>query len=432
MPRPVFAFLLLILFSSVSYSQNRVSIPLGGNSWLRTSAVNGKEEVTNEGWSNWENTKAEWSVYFRVAHPGSLSAYLVLNVPEGASTLECSIGDKVKTISVSGSEEKNYKVGDWQIGDSGYVRIDMKGLAKSGKVYANVKGLYIEGTAVDERTTFVKNNDDNYFYWGRRGPSVHINYDLSAVTEDIEWFYNEITVRKGNDVIGSYFMANGFAEGYFGMQVNSSTERRILFSVWSPFKTDDPKQIPEDQKIRMVKKGESVYSGEFGNEGSGGQSILKYNWKAGLAYKFLLRAKPVENNYTNYTAWFYATDERKWKLIASFDRPATHTYLKRLHSFLENFEPATGYITRKAWYHDQWVRTISGKWIALNSMTFSADATARKGYRMDYMGGEDRKWFFLRNCGFFNETTPFRSIFKVQTPAKIPEIDIVNFEKAEH
>lgn len=53
-------------------------------------------------------------------------------------------------------------------------------------------------------------------------------------------------------------MANGFGEGYFGMQVNSETERRILFSVWSPFKTDNPKEIPDDHKITLNKVGQQV------------------------------------------------------------------------------------------------------------------------------------------------------------------------------
>lgn len=48
---------------------------------------------------------------------------------------------------------------------------------------------------------------------------------------NIEWYDNEVKVPKGEDVLGSYFMANGFGEGYFGFQVNSPTERRILFSV---------------------------------------------------------------------------------------------------------------------------------------------------------------------------------------------------------
>ena len=73
-----------------------------------------------------------------------------------------------------------------------------------------------------------------------------------------------MAVLKGSDLLGSYFMANGFAEGYFGIQVNSETERIILFSLWSPFKTDDPTSIPEDQKIKLLKKGDDVISNDFG------------------------------------------------------------------------------------------------------------------------------------------------------------------------
>jgi hypothetical protein len=91
---------------------------------------------------------------------------------------------------------------------------------------------------------------------------------------------NEITVPAGNDPVGSYFMGNGFGEGYFGIQVNSAIERKVLFSVWSPFETDDPREIPDDKKIILLKKGKEVHAGEFGSEGSGGQSYLKYNWKA--------------------------------------------------------------------------------------------------------------------------------------------------------
>jgi hypothetical protein len=206
-------------------------------------------------------------------------------------------------------------------------------------------------------------------------------------------------------------MANGFAEGYFGIQVNSASERRVLFSVWSPFRTDDPKNIPADQRILMRKKGADVYSGEFGNEGSGGQSYLKYNWKAGNHYKFLLKGEPA-NEYTIYSAWFFAPEKNEWMLIASFARPKTNTYLKRFHSFLENFIPDHGNKVRRALYGNQWIRTSDDRWIELNKATFSYDNTAAKGYRMDYAGGVEDQQFFLKNCGFFNTYTTYRSIFE--------------------
>src|SRR5690606_21222867 len=95
----------------------------------------------------------------------------------------------------------------------------------------------------DMQVDYVQNDQGNMFYWGRRGPSVHLQYQFPRSTP-LTYAYSEITVPKGQDAIGSYFMANGFGEGYFGMQVNSDTERRVLFSVWSPFQTDNPADIP--------------------------------------------------------------------------------------------------------------------------------------------------------------------------------------------
>lgn len=53
-------------------------------------------------------------------------------------------------------------------------------------------------------------------------------------------------------------MANGFSEGYFGMQVISEHERKILFSVWSGYKTDDPHAIPAEYKVDLLRKGPDV------------------------------------------------------------------------------------------------------------------------------------------------------------------------------
>ncbi len=398
------------------------AVPLGGNSFLTKKAPGGKEEVTNAGWINWQHTSTIFSTYIYLTQPGTLQLSAHTATVNGNSTIACTINGIKKSFSPN-NKEQNF-IGEWKITKPGYIKIDMQGIRKSGNVFAQPDNLFISGTALSDSTAFVKNNEGNYFYWGRRGPSVHLNYDLSAVNGDIEWFYNEITVPKGNDIIGSYFMANGFAEGYFGMQVNSPTERRILFSVWSPFNTDDPSQIPEDKKIKLLQKGTGVHTGEFGNEGSGGQSYMQYNWKAGETCKFLIHAQPAENNYTNYTAYFYAAEKKQWLLLASFSRPATHTYLTRLHSFLENFEPETGYITRSAQYSNQWVKTAAGEWKPICKASFTYDATAKKGYRLDYNGSLYKNNFVLRNCGFFNLRTPLKTIFTRNVTGTAPVVDL--------
>lgn len=424
----ILAFLGIVAFN-IAFSQpaHTVMVPVGGNSWVTPDNID--EKVSDSGWLQWKNGAAVFTTYLKLQKAGTLQVSAIIEIPEGVSVLKCTIGKKSKKIRVS-SGKKEYYIGQWKIEQAGYVAIHMQGVRKTGDLFAKLSAFKLSGTAIDEETAFVKNNDDHYFYWGRRGPSVHLSYDVSNAGNEVAYFYSEIEVPEGNDIVGSYYMANGFGEGYFGIQVNSPSERRVLFSVWSPFQTDDPTTIPDDEKILLSRKGEGVYTGEFGNEGSGGQSFLRYNWKTGSRYRFLLKGQPVENGYTNYTAYFYAPEENQWRLIASFSRPKISTYLTRFHSFLENFVPGTGNISRKAHYLNHWVRDKNGNWYAIDKARFTGDATAQKKYRMDYAGGIEDKKFFLKNDGFFNETTPLKTEFTLPIkPSTPPDIDFDALEK---
>lgn len=399
------------------HDTNKQTIPLGGNAWTTNGG-----EIKEQGLVNWNSDKTVCRTYFKVAQAGSLKVSVLMNPKGSKSKVSVSILGKSIDFVAEGNAEREFFVGEWNIPQAGYVSVEIKGVSKTNTSFGTISSLGVSGTSVTTELTYVKNNEGSYFYWGRRGPSVHLRYPTDGL-ENVEWFYNEVTIPKGNDVMGSYFMANGFGEGYFGMQVNSEAERRILFSVWSPFTTDNPAAIPQDQKILLLKKGDGVYTGEFGNEGSGGQSYLKYNWKAGNTYKFLLQGKPTADNYTTYTAYFFAPEENQWRLIASFKRPKTSTYLKSLYSFLENFIPETGNQERMGNFDNQWVYTAKTGWIELNQVVLTADNTARKGYRVDYDGGMKNGQFYLRNCGFFNDNTKLNQTFERPKKGKMPMID---------
>jgi hypothetical protein len=178
----------------------------------------------------------------------------------------------------------------------------------------------------------------------------------------------------------------------------------VLFSVWSPFQTDNPADIPADQRIILLAKGPQVRTGQFGNEGSGGQSYLIYPWKAGNTYQFLTEVRPAGENNTIYTSWFADKSDQKWQLIASFQRPKTDTHLTGFHSFLENFAPTTGHIGRRASYGNIWVCDTAGNWHESLQARFSVDATGGGRHRLDFNGGSDDESFFLQNCGFFDTT----------------------------
>lgn len=402
-----------LLFSASAFAQtSSLEIGMSGNSYV-TRQHDGAR-ITDRGLTRWTDPKSVVSVYFYLHE--STTADLSL-LAKGHSEIKVSYGKKHFKVRLDSDDFTQVPVGRISVSKPGYVRIDLQGLSMESNSFGEVKQLVAAN--VSGKSSYVTNFAD---YWGRRGPSVHLAYKLPA--GDTEWFYNEVTVPKEGETMHSYYMAAGFGEGYFGMQYNSPTERRVLFSVWSPFDTQNPKNIPDSHKIKLLRKGKDVHIGEFGNEGSGGQSYLCYPWKAGRTYKFLMQVHPDNQGNTIYTAYFYAPEEKAWRLIASFQRPLTNTWYTHAHSFLENFNPEQGYLSRKVMFGNQWARSKDGKWTRITDATFTHDATASAGVRLDYQGGETKdNRFYLMMGGFFNESVSMGTQFHCEPTGQAPEID---------
>lgn len=404
-----FCFCLLATYSL--HGQTTLNVRLSGNSYV-TSGTDGAR-IARNGVEKWTNPASVISTYFYLHEKDKPTLSIKA---KGHSQISVSYLNKRFKVKLNSDSPTVIPVGKLDIKEPGYVRIDLKGIKKEGETFGEVEELILEN--VHAKSNYVTDFSE---YWGRRGPSVHLSYPMPE--GEMEWFYNELTVPEDGEIMHSYYMANGFGEGYFGIQTNSPTERRVLFSVWSPFATDDPKSIPEEDQIKMLRRGEGVHIGEFGNEGSGGQSYLVYPWKAGVTYKFLMHVRPDGKGNTTYTAYFYATDESRWRLIASFMRPKTDTWYKRPHSFLENFNPNQGYLTRKVFFNNQWVRSNTGEWTRLDTAQFTNDATAAAQVRLDYQGGVENDRFFLKMGGFFNERVEKGTVFKRSPSGEKPEID---------
>lgn len=400
-----------------------IVIPLAGNTFQTAGTISSSSRITASGIENWVSAESVYSVWFNINKPAELNLSLIMENSDQKSKIKVTVLGKSYIITPGPGAKNPFPIGLVKATQSGYIRVDLQGLEKPGPSYGRPVSLQVSGEDRELIISCVKDNTDNRFYWGRRGPSVHLSYK-TPVDTDLEWFYSEITVPEGEDIIGSYFMANGFAEGYFGMQVNSETERRVIFSVWSPFVTDNPEEIPEEDRIRVIRKGEQTIAHDFGNEGSGGHSRILFPWKAGVTYRFLNRVRPDGNGNTLYSAWFFAPETGSWQFITTFSRPKTDTWLKRPHSFLENFVDRNGYLGRMAWYGNQWACDTNGKWYRLTEARFTGDDIARRGYRLDFAGGMEGDRFFLRNGGFFSPPVPLNSTFTV-SPTKLskPEVD---------
>ncbi len=421
---PFFVAVLLLTFwlSSVGLNAKEWTIAAGGNCYPNEPEV-AKGGLGRGGVLAWSEPAESYSFFFHVNQAAKLSLKLIARSSDGAAKLLAECNQNSAEVVIKEGEFQPLPCGTVTLTSPGYVRVNLKGVSRTGKSFGEIQALVVQSEFEGLEIDFVKNNEGNMFYWGRRGPSVHLSYEVPK-DKPIRYGYSEITVPVGEDPIGSYYMANGFGEGYFGIQVNSSSERRVLFSVWSPFQTDNPKDIPEDQRIESLGRGPEVRIGEFGNEGSGGQSYLIYPWKAGKTYRFLTEVKPDGKGSTIYTSWFGDKGENEWRLIASFRRPQTNTNLRGFHSFLESFNPTYGHIGRKARYGNVWVVDTNNEWHECTSARFSVDPTGGNRHRLDFDGGVEEKSFFLRNCGFFSETgKPGDNFARSSTANERPSID---------
>ncbi|MBV8605763.1 MAG: DUF5077 domain-containing protein [Pelomonas sp.] len=378
-----------------------VSVPLGGNAFL--TAAPADASIDDTGLHNWTSPRTTISTYVDVRQVGNLQVALVGGVfGSNYSLVKVSVdGRQALTVPLApaGVAGAVFPVGTFYIERPGYVKIELQGVKKDGGYFGDISALQIDGAAA-QGALFA--NDPSNFYWSRRGSSVHLGFNVPANTE---YFYSEVTVPPGQDPIGSYFMANGFNVGYFGMQVNSPTERWILFSVWNP----------PVGTTKLVASGKNVIVDSFGGEGTGGQSHLVLRWHAGATYRFITRAQPDGQGNTLFSAWFGVPDDDaqgrqggaepcvKWLYIATWQYQGTAMYHQGVYSFLENFNPDYGWRDRYAQYGNQWAVGANGAWTEVSSAYYDVDPTGLNQQRADFAGGvADRESrFYLRNDGFF-------------------------------
>lgn len=406
----------------VSLPDMLYSIPTEGNSWFFRNPDSPNQQVSNIGAQAWTDPEVVLRTYFWVERTGDLHIGLRAKVDSGQSVIAASFIDEEIELDLTGVGYEDMFIGTFTVDFPGYHYLDIRGISRESLNFANISHVLLGGTATASGVHYI---NEEYFYWGRRGPSVHLSYEKPQGATDIRWFYNEVSIPDGSDVIGSFFMANGFGQGYFGMQVNNENERRVLFSVWSPYVTDNPAEIPEEYRVILLDKGEGVIAQDFGHEGSGGQSYMIYDWQPESTYRFLLRGEPTGNGETDFTAFFYSPENGEWQLIASWRRPFTDTFLTNSHSFLENFDTRTGPLPRKGYFNNQWIFDTAGNWHEMTRARFTADATARSKARLDYAGGNYSadKGFFMKNCGFFSDNTEIDTWHTRLPSGEQPDVD---------
>ena len=416
MRRIAIFFTFFILHFSV-WSQNTFTIP--ANTGYAVPAENDEESLfqPGKGLQNWTDIKQEIHYFFHIAQEGKLLIALNLKNAEAGSIISVEIANKTFRLSIPQSTKFQKKIlGIVDFKDSGFYSIKIKGLKKSGNTIAEIESLELSGSAANGIHFNKKPR--------RNAASVHLRYPISDTTL-LTSFYNEITIPENADILHSYYMSNGFSRGYFGIQVNSENERRVIFSVWDAGnEAVNRSKVADSNKVKLIAKGDGVFADDFGNEGTGGHSHWRYNWKSGITYKMLVTAlMDSASQTTTYTGYFFVPEQQKWKLIASFRAPKDGKPLRNLYSFNENFVGINGQLQRYAYFGNQWGQRENGTWMELTESNFSYDATGKAGDRIDYGGGMEGGMFYLWNGGFKPANAKFGDRFIRPAKNNKPTID---------
>jgi Domain of unknown function (DUF3472)/Domain of unknown function (DUF5077)/FKBP-type peptidyl-prolyl cis-trans isomerase len=364
---------------------------------------------------NWFNPRQTIHFFFHVKDTGTVKLTLELGSRTASGIIKWTCNGQQKLIAVPKGDEyipKRVSGGKLSFSKPGFYELTLSCVKMTGTQPPNLGDIILTGNIA---STIHTNHKPR-----KNSASVHLSYPIKDSTQAIG-FYNELTIPKGFDYLYTYYMACGFRRGYFGMQVNSPTERRIIFSVWdSGTVPDDRSKVKPEDLVQPTGKGEGVVAEGFGNEGTGGHSHWVYNWKTDSTYRFYVTALP-DSNETYYSGYFFVPELQQWKLIASFRSPKDGKYLNGLYSFVENFDGKNGQLQRKALIGNQWIQTEDRKWQELTKAKFTYDATGKAGDRIDYEAGADNDHFYLGNGGFKEANVKYADTF-VRKPTQIPPV----------
>lgn len=373
--------------------------------------VNGARVSERSGITGWTNPKLKVLWYGEIKTPGDQDCAVSLRLPAGTeSKLRLTVADAVHEVTVTGTNAvQRVSFGTFKIASPGYQCFTLESLNADGAPAGDLEALLLDGPATRGAHFNLKER--------RNAASVHLAYPTPAGT-NVEAFYCEVAAV--DDPLWTYYMACGWHRGYFGMQVNSPTERRIIFSVWdSGDEAVSRDKVGAVDRVTLVAKGDGVYSGDFGNEGTGGHSHLKYLWKTGEKQRFIVTAKPVDATHTIYSGFYFHPNKKEWMLISSWKAPKDGGWLRGLYSFSENFIGDNGHLRRKALYGNQWIRTDAGQWMEVTHASFSHDPTGRAD-RLDRFMGVEEGQFFLSQGGFVSGFTKYGEKFNRPATGKPP------------
>lgn len=333
------------------------------------------------------------------------------------------------------------------------VKLEIRGEgARAGSYYYRFYEMWVSGWATRGEKGAIfdgKPTGINFSYAtprdGLAAPSIHMNMNPPA--GNMEYFYTEVTVPVGGDPLYCYYMTSGNSLGYAGIQTNSLTERRFLFSIWAPIEESDPAALKTKYNPKLVRVcNQPEYRSKmsvkvFGGEGTGGQCYYNAEWKTGETIKVLVRIRPHPDqvrfpNSTLNKAWFH--NGKEWVFMCEWRRqelqpgdkgtvtPKGPYWYTGASHFVEDFNGQQGHLPHMAFYSNHWFITDKGEYVEPTGYIFTGDQAEG---RADVAGGvmSDGPYAnstFLKSGGYFTDARILPNPFTKPAPAVKPVLDL--------
>jgi len=250
-------------------------------------------------------------------------------------------------------------------------------------------------------------------------PSEHLTYSFP---NDAVLQMQKVQIVQS--AYASYFEVNSFTNGYAGLQQTPDSSHGsshvLIFSLWDP-------NTAGGIYSTLRYAAPNTYTGRFGGEGDGWQSINPYNWTLNTWYNVVERSWKSKGQL--YIATFINNlGSNAWFHTATMSIPDPGRYLGSGNdAFLENWDGSNpawdGRYVRKAYFKDSWVLNTSGGWDKSTSRYFSANAndSIRNGiYNNAFNAGYDNTLnaYFMQHGGNTTASSAFNGGRTLTLPAQ--------------
>lgn len=398
------------------------TIPVGANSF-RTAPSPSGDGFRQNGAIAWSAEEDVYSIYFHLDRAATLNLSLVARNLEGVSILEAACKELRSEVTIDSTELVSYPIGAISVKEAGYIRVDLRGLEREAGEFAEIFELRVTSDTEGLILKFVETLTDGFSFWGRSGPSIHLLFD--APTEpSIRYVYAEVTVDEESAYPGAVVLALGSQKGYFRFRVALDGRRYIQLRVDSDFETAGRGSEADPERVKVMYSPPGSESYHLESPYSGGEIMVDFDWEPGQTYQVLSEVSPDGEGNTDYNMWISFAGREDWYLIGTMRRPKFESHLNAAYCYLLNTYPPYGYLERSATFGNIWFIDGDGIWHESLEAIFTVDATAHADYRLDFQGGVIGSQFFLRHCGFFNESSPKQAVYtRSSTLSQQPTID---------